>query len=255
MSGPEKQGLSQDLSHVLDADPDLGAGLDGDSFEAARQQAVARLMAIEPGPGDLPAGDVGAGGYALVLEGVLAREVSAGERTSAELLGPGDVLRPWGQDDSLLLPTEVSWEVLSPARLALLDQPFVERIRDWPEIADALLRRSIQRAQALAVQRAIAAHKRLDHRIIMLLWHLAERWGHVGPDASVRIHLPLTHRLLGLVVGAERPSVSTALGRLATAGLLTRDGDDWTLHGAMDDQLSIVGEGAVPNGGSPNWSG
>ena len=225
---------------MLDADPDLGAGLDGDSFEAARQQAVARLIAIEPGPCELPVGDAGAGGYALVLEGVLAREVSVGERTSAELLGPGDVLRPWGHDDFPLLPTEVRWEALSPARLALLDQRFVERIHDWPEIADALLRRSIKRAQALAVQRAISAHKRLDLRIIMLLWHLAERWGHVGPDARVRLHLPLTHRLLGLVVGAERPSVSTTLGRLASAGLLTRDGDDWTLHGAVIDQLSIM---------------
>ena len=63
-----------------------------------------------------------------------------------------------------------------------------------------------------------------------LLWHLAARWGKVEP-AGIRLSLPLTHRLLGQLVGAERPSVSHALARLAEAGLVTGRGDEWHLHG------------------------
>ena len=48
---------------------------------------------------------------------------------------------------------------------------------------------------------------------MLLLWHLAARWGRVEP-AGIRVSLPLTHRLLGQLVAAERPSISHALARL-----------------------------------------
>ena len=63
-----------------------------------------------------------------------------------------------------------------------------------------------------------------------MLWHLAARWGKVELG-GIRLSLPLTHRLLGQLVGAERPSVSHALARLAEAGLVTGRGDEWHLHG------------------------
>ena len=52
---------------------------------------------------------------------------------------------------------------------------------------------------------------------MLLLWHLAARWGRVEP-AGLRVSLPLTHRLLGQLVAAERPSISHALARLAGPG-------------------------------------
>ena len=55
---------------------------------------------------------------------------------------------------------------------------------------------------------------------MLLLWHLAGRWGRVEPT-GFRLCLPLTHRLLGRLVAAERPSISHALRRLSEAGIVT----------------------------------
>ena len=89
------------------------------------------------------------------------------------------------------------------------------------------------------VQRAIAAQPRLEVRLALLLWHLAARWGKVEPG-GVRLPLPLTHQLLGRLVGAERPSVSHALARLAHAGLVTGHGDEWHLHGSVEEHLASM---------------
>ena len=61
---------------------------------------------------------------------------------------------------------------------------------------------------------AIVHQARVNVRLQMLFWHLADRWGRVYPS-GVRLSLPLTHRLLGQLVAAERPSISHALKRLA----------------------------------------
>ena len=121
--------------------------------------------------------------------------------------------------------------------LCLLDDGFVQRVRPWPQIMQALLNRVERRARNLNVQRAIASQPRLEVRLALLLWHLAARWGRVEPG-GIRLPLPLTHQLLGRLVGAERPSVSHALGRLARSGLVTGHGDEWHLHGSVEDQLA-----------------
>jgi hypothetical protein len=48
---------------------------------------------------------------------------------------------------------------------------------------------------------------------------------------GARVAAPLTHALLGDLVAARRPSVSTALGRLTEAGVVRRVGDAWILSG------------------------
>ena len=78
-------------------------------------------------------------------------------------------------------------------------------------------------------------------RLLLLLWHLAARWGKVEPG-GVRLPLPLTHLLLGRLVGAERPSVSHALKRLAAAGLVSGSDDGWHLHGSIAEHLNALGE-------------
>ena len=49
------------------------------------------------------------------------------------------------------------WHVLVPGRVAVLDAAFAERVRPWPQILLALLRRAARRAGDLDVQRAIAS--------------------------------------------------------------------------------------------------
>ena len=77
---------------------------------------------------------------------------------------------------------------------------------------------------------AIALHPKLDERLQLLLWEIADRYGRVHAD-GVHIDLPLTHELISQLAGARRPSVSSALSRLVGRGLVERHGQGWILHG------------------------
>ncbi len=186
-----------------------------------------RLASARTGPG------------VLVLDGVLAVNVQVGDRVAAELLGSGDIVEACQEKGDDLLACATEWRGLVPTRFAVLDDGFVQRVRPWPQIMQALLNRVERRARNLNVQRAIASQPRLEVRLALLLWHLAARWGRVEPG-GIRLPLPLTHQLLGRLVGAERPSVSHALGRLARSGLVTGHGDEWHLHGRVEDQLGTM---------------
>jgi hypothetical protein len=71
----------------------------------------------------------------------------------------------------------------------------------------------------------------VDRRLLALFWHLAERWGRVVSD-GVLVPLTLSHRLLGQLVGARRPTVSTALADLAREDQIQRRPDGtWLLKG------------------------
>ncbi|MGH3138482.1 MAG: helix-turn-helix domain-containing protein, partial [Gaiellales bacterium] len=83
-----------------------------------------------------------------------------------------------------------------------------------------------------------------------LFWHLAERWGRVE-KSGIRLSLPLTHRLLGQLVAAERPSVSHALARLAQAGLVTGAPGDWHLHGKLDEHIGSLIERSATESHTP----
>jgi hypothetical protein len=52
--------------------------------------------------------------------------------------------------------------------------------------------------------------------------------------------------MLGQVVGAERPSISHALGRLAQCGLVTGQAGDWHLHGSLEQHLERLVERTSP---------
>ncbi len=147
-------------------------------------------------------------------------------------------MRPWSWDDEgSHVQAEVGWTVLEPTSLAVLDRALVERLVPFPAIGVELFTRGTRRAHALAVSLAIAHHQRVDDRLLLSLWHLAERWGRVGVD-GVALVLPLGHQRLADLVGASRPSVTTALGELARAGIVLRRADGaWLLPGDPPEQL------------------
>lgn len=159
----------------------------------------------------------------LLLDGAAVRRIGHRRRGGAELLGPGDIIRPWdgdGDSGSLTgLPT--SWRVIEPLRLAVLDQRFSARIAPYPEIGARLLARATERARAILVQMAIAHHARIDDRLALALWHVAERWGRVTPN-GVALTLRLTHELLADIVAAQRPSVTLSLQHLERDGRIAR---------------------------------
>ena len=169
----------------------------------------------------------------LVIDGFLCRLARVGERTGVELLGPGDVLRPW-QDESPLAsqPCDVSWQVVDPARVAVLDAEFLGLVARSPEVVAELMSRLVWRCHALAERLAIARIPRLDERLLALLWHLADRWGHVDGD-RVAIPMRLRHGLLADLACAQRPPVTSALNRLAAGGRIERNAwHGWHLLGA-----------------------
>ena len=205
--------------YVLDDEPAILHAVAPHQRALARQAATASVLLLEPGCAPLQewfARPLGGPGL-LILHGVLAREVTIVGRTATELLGPGDMLRPWDVRGDEPVPSSVFWLVLTTTQLALLDRTFAERTRPWSPIADAFMMRLARRAQAIAVQRAIASHPRVDMRVAMLLWHLAGRWGRVHHEGEMRLTLPLTHKLLGELVSAERPD-RVARPRAAVAG-------------------------------------
>lgn len=225
---------------LIEADPDFADGLSPEAIERARSETRTRLQRLSPGPWDAAAAmepEVHHRGF-LIVDGLLARDVEVLGRACTELLGPGDVMRPWQWDpEGSHVQAEVGWEVLDPTRLAVLDHSLIQRLTPFPTIGAELFSRGIRRAHALAVALAINHHQRVDERLCLTLWHLAERWGRVTPDGIV-VELPLNHQRLSMLVGAHRPSVTTAIGDLARAGKVSRRDDGcWMVHGEPPDQL------------------
>jgi CRP/FNR family transcriptional regulator, cyclic AMP receptor protein len=218
---------------LLEVDPDLGADLEPESLRTAASELVAPVTRVgwarnrgRWGPAD-PQGHLGL----LVVDGLLLREVLLLGSSSAEVLGEGDLLRPWDVDGeyTLPVPAEVSWTVLAPCEVAILNSRFVRRAGRWPEVLARLTGRTVGRAKSLALHDAVTNLKHVETRLLVQFWHLAERWGRVGPD-GISIPVPLTHEMLAKLVGAARPSVTTGLGRLASRGLLVRESDrGWRL--------------------------
>ena len=220
--------------HVLDQDPDLAAGLSGRRLEEARSHLVAQQSQRPTGPWALPRAAELDGGQLtlLLLDGVVTRDVLMEDTVSTELLGAGDLLRPRPADPpSRLLRSNVRWSVLEPVRFALLGRGFAAAVASYPEVAAALVDRVTDRTERLAVMQAICQLNGVDRRVLALLWHLAERWGRVAGDGVV-VPLALPHRIIASMIGARRPTVSTAIARLvAEQKLERRRNGTWLLRG------------------------
>jgi hypothetical protein len=225
---------------IIEADPDLGELLAPGELERARRDALARVQRLSTGEWDAAAAIEAERHHRgfLIIEGLLSRTVEVLGRRCCELLGHGDVMRPWRWDgEGSHVRAEIGWMVLEPTRLAVLDHGLVQRIAPWPELGVELFNRGTRRAHHLAVALAIAHHQRVDDRLLLTLWHLAERWGRVAKDGVV-VPLPLGHQRLADLVGAHRPSVTTAMGDLSRSGAISRrENGDWVLHGAPPEEL------------------
>ena len=231
---------STEVISIIDADPDLGELLDPTERERARQGTVARVRRLPPGKW-MPLEALEEAAYHqgfLVIDGMLSREVDVLGRRCVELIGDADVLRPWGWDPSgSHVNAEVEWVVLEPTRMAVLDHALVSQMNPWPQLGLELFARGTRRAHWLAVSLAISHHPRVDDRLLLTLWQVAERWGRVRPD-GISIPLPLSHERLATLVGAHRPAVTTAMGELTRAGLVSRGADRmWVLHGDPPEEV------------------
>jgi CRP/FNR family transcriptional regulator, cyclic AMP receptor protein len=227
---------------ILEIDPELGLRVPAAEITRARVELTTGVKALSRGRWEVPHDDEDRGGLGfLLLEGLLARDVILAGRTATELLGEGDVLQPW-------VPTRVDglvryrvlWHVLSPVRLAILDGPFARSLAAWPQVMGALLERAIRRTLRMSIHQALLQLSPVEKRLLVLFWHLAERWGHVTPD-GISVRLQMSHELLGQLVGCQRASVTTALQHLYASGQLMRRTDGtWLLVGAPPDELAAI---------------
>ena len=225
--------MTDGRSIVLDEDSDLAALVPESRMHSARQASLAAVVDVPAGMWDARSeADRARDGYGLfVLEGILIRRVGYGGRYGAELLAGGDLLRPWEFDGIDTIGFETGWRVLVPTRLAVLDLGWTERMGRYPRVGPALAGRALHRSRRLTAMMAIVQQPRLDDRLWMLFWELADRHGRVHSD-GVHVDLPLTHEVLSHLVAARRPSVSGALTKLAEQGRLKRNGRGWVLNGA-----------------------
>jgi CRP/FNR family transcriptional regulator, cyclic AMP receptor protein len=228
---------SERTVHLPGADPDLFSGLP----EPAQSRAVAPLLELGRGEWDAVRDDVADSASwlgLLVLDGLLLHSVVLGTVPRSELIGPGDVIRPWERDDDIAsVPFESRWEVVRGARLAVLDGRFVALACRFPQLMPALIARATRRSRWLALQLALADLRRADDRLMLFFWHMADRWGRVRPD-GVHVPLPVTHEVLAQLIGVQRPTVSSALRRLTVAGDLRRRVDKtWLLPHAPPPAL------------------
>lgn len=225
---------------MLDADPELGQDIRRDEREHARRRSRAEVVTWYPHeePEITEAmREPGAHGL-LVLEGSAAGRFDRGGRKRAEFIGPEDLLRPWVQlDDVLGDAATMSWEVIEPMRLAVLDRRWAAAMQPWPEVCGRLLDRLVLKSRRLCFQMIAAGHPRGEDRVRLQLWQLAEQWGRVTPD-GIEITVPVTHRLLAELTGSRRPTVTSAIGRLRADGALTPlEGRRFLLHGPAPQSL------------------
>jgi CRP/FNR family transcriptional regulator, cyclic AMP receptor protein len=223
---------------LLQADPALASVVPADQRARADELLHVRTERLEPGewrPAEEDHDPHGLG--LLLLEGFVYRSVTIRGRCCGELLGAGDLLRPWvgdGADSSV--GQDACWRVLQPVRLAVLDRRASAVVGRVPALTAELLDRTVARSRALQLQLTLTQVPGIAQRLHLLLWHLADRWGRVTPHGVV-VPIRLTHHQLGTLLGARRPSITTAVRTLVAGGWAVQEGDAWLLRGDPEDEI------------------
>ena len=160
----------------------------------------------------------------LVVEGgvvLLASTRPGSSRTMAlTLAGSEEVLLPPGPDERLEA-LEDSWlTVVSPSALtALLRIPAASAI-----VVEALVEALRERQETIANFASVRHVERVREKLLQL----ARAHGKVVPG-GVRLDLPLTHELVGEMVGSARETVTWAFAQLAREGFARREGRAYRL--------------------------
>ena len=121
-------------------------------------------------------------------------------------------------------------------KLAILDGRVTRAAALVPELVPALIASMTRRSGSLSRQLVIVQSQSVEVRILVTLNYLAERWGVMTRDGIV---LPefLSHGTLALLLGARRPSVTSAMVRLSGRGEVERRPDGRWLLGRQVESL------------------
>lgn len=238
-------GETEGVVRLLDVDPSLARGVERRSLDAAREALTAEVRLAQPGTWegahDIPSSPLFLG-Y-LILEGAFTREIASSGRPSLEILGPGDLVRPW------VIPPELDamhvaeeWALISEGRVAIIDEDFYEEAQPFPSVLTVMMDRVVARARWLGFQVALCQLPRIDHRLLLTFRYAAERWGVECAD-GVKLPIRLSHRNLAAMIGARRPKVSTAITALSDQGMIEQDKDGtWTFFAADLDPMEALAQ-------------
>jgi CRP/FNR family transcriptional regulator, cyclic AMP receptor protein len=216
--------------------PDLAADLDTGQVATASRRLTVPAIELGPGCCETVPSVTGRPFGLLVAEGLLAREVRLGDRTSTSLYGAGDVLDLRTDEGSSLA---ASARLVCPevAVIAMLDDRVLVAMREWPRMIARLFAVAMRQLERSDINAAIGRLERVEDRLLGLFWLLADRWGRRGPD-GIAIEHPLTHEAIGRLIGARRPTVSLGLRALYEQGALHRRADGtWLLSPDSLDRL------------------
>ncbi len=193
-------------------------------------------MEVSAAPGARPGGtarlslEVGAripreqleGSALLVVERGIVTVVAGESRRAVvvALAAAGQILAPPGRGELLA--------ALEPAVVSMVSTERYETLLTRPDGARALV--TALREALADRQESLAVFGHVSHvdRVRAKLLQLARRHGRVTP-AGVAIDLPLTHDLLGRMVGSARETVTVAVRDLAADGFLSRDAGRFVL--------------------------
>ena len=231
---PAAQDGAAAVAPLLALDPKLGAGLSRSQRADAKRELMARITVLragEPGAELFRTGLFGA----LVIDGALTRLVCTDRGRSLEVIVEGDLMRPWQEDSGWVVASTI--EALVDTRVAVIERFAGDSLCKFPPVIEALLERAFRRIRSMATQAAFDSRAGMDQRVLASMWHLADRCGEQGAGGAV-IPLPLTHQMIADLLGAQRTSVSAAISRLSTEGMMSRtDGRGWMLHPESDRLL------------------
>lgn len=229
--------MTGERMHVLDLDRQLAEPVPPRELAAAHAAALVAVHDLPAGPWAPDLDSAPVGGF-LVVHGCLTREMSVlGRPTAVDFLAQGDVLHTVVEPVMTSVPAQSTWSVLEPTRLALLDEAFLAAVQPWPQLTASLLARLERRCDWLAHILASSHLPAVEMRIQVLFWLFADRGSH-KTSSGVSVPIPLTHVDIARLIGAQRPTVTTALNRLIEDGHLELTGHwHWTLHGDPPDEL------------------
>ncbi len=227
---------------LLEADPDLAAHVDARESELIRRALVVPVVDLVPGL--LLRSDLVAHGErafaAIVVSGLLTRDLDIGGQPALELHGPGEL---FGLRELVpgMMPAGDSWHAAAPSQVAILDDRLLRAVRRWPRLLTGIIERMCDQRERLALQLVISQQPRVEDRLLHLFWHLSDRFGQATADGIV-VSLALTHEALGRLVGARRPTVTLALRALSERGTVIRRADrSWLVTVWPHERVSSAG--------------
>jgi CRP/FNR family cyclic AMP-dependent transcriptional regulator len=240
-------GESEAIEHrrLLAEDPELASAVPPAEREEAIQELGVRAQRIPRGRWTPPPPPDAETLGLLVLEGKLVCRIGLGGRCGVELVGEGDLLRPWRGHEAQPAGLQTAWMALSPATLAWIDGGITRRLGRYPALAARLFERALRNSRQLAAQLAIVHQPRVEDRLLLVLWQLAGRWGQLRRDGLL-VPARLTHALLAELVAARRPTVTSALSQLARRGRLRQVEEGWLLLGGPPALMGVRQAGQPP---------